>query len=207
MADRGIIFSAPMVRALLERQKTQTRRIVKVPGVMGGRYPIHPPEEAIELEEGEFAQGVFHYLSTGALSGPYRLPAAVGDRLWVRENFFQYGGPIAYAADGPPQFPRKMTPSIHMPRWASRLTLIVEAVRVEPLQAISMADCYAEGIQRPPGPMLGSDVCARDNAWNAYRKLWTSLHGAESWDANPAVVAITFRVEKGNIDQMEGLAA
>lgn len=181
MTDRGIIFSAPMVRALLDGRKTQTRRLATSP-----------------LRRCE-----------------------VGDRLWVRETFLEGKGVGGYAPEVDPDLdpfgptidvifraddgdnersagPWK--PAIHMPRRLSRLTLIVEAVKVEPLQAISAHDCYEEGIQRPSGPHLGSAKCAYDNARTAYRDLWQSLHGAGSWDANPTVVAITFRVERRNID-------
>jgi hypothetical protein len=80
-----------MVRALLDGSKTQTRRIAKVPGIMGGRYPVHPPEELIELEDGEFRRGIFHYASMGALSGSYEVGFAVSDRLYVREEYYQFG--------------------------------------------------------------------------------------------------------------------
>jgi hypothetical protein len=173
--DRPIIFSAPMVLALLSGRKTQTRRLAT--------SPLRRCEP--------------------------------GDRLWVRENFFQFGGPVTYAADkGEPTFPRKMTPSIHMPRWASRLTLIVEAVRVEPLQAISPEDARDEGVNRHSPkvrqmwlfgatPEEREAIYLRACPWE-YQDLWTSLHGADSWAANPKVVAITFRVVRGNIDRGEG---
>jgi hypothetical protein len=242
MTDRPIIFSAPMVRALLDGRKTQTRRLLKVPGIMGGRYPILPPEEAIELEAGEFQRGTFHYASTGALSGPYQIGYATGDRLYVREaHYLTDDGDSEYAvyacdievvrehlanlAGLPKHFPpdvlarhQRLRPSIHMPRWASRLTLLVDDVRVERLQAISEADAIAEGakevpIGAPPGipDLIGyhhgqvieplEDCFISASA--SFRHLWKSLHGPESWDANPFVVALTFSVVRGNIDRME----
>lgn len=108
-----------------------------------------------------------------------------------------------------------------MPREFSRLTLVVEDVRVEPLQAISEADAVAEGIVRigaefgagtkattwDEGPNLYTINLDGGN-WNAptaaevYQTLWKHLHGEKSWDDNPFVVAITFRVEHGNIDRI-----
>lgn len=86
--DYPIIFSAPMVRAMLAGRKTMTRRILKIGPMMDGKkHPIYPPEEVIEMEPGEFSRGICHYKSAGGLSGPYTFPFAVGDRLWVRENF------------------------------------------------------------------------------------------------------------------------
>lgn len=243
MTDRPIIFSAPMVRALLDGRKTQTRRLVKVPGIMGGRYPVLPPEEAIELGDDDFARGEWHYLSTAALSGPYPLPAAVGDRLYVREACravedadgwdhvdFLAGGRrrIADTMEAAERWMRlfhyglkggarpggcvgKSVPSIHMPRWASRLTLIVEKVRCERLQTISREDAIAEGLS------LASNVIEEfwrwpepyhENLWlsppAAYRHLWNQLHTEERerWEDNPFVVALTFRVVHGNIDQV-----
>lgn len=178
MADRGIIFSAPMVLALLDGRKMQTRRLA---------------------------------------TSPLR-QCKVGDRLWVREAWrtsLAYedlkpsvmGGeePVFFEADGTTErWTRgtaeigRLRPGMHMPRWASRLTLIVEAVRVEPLQAIREADALAEGIGRIQFPDRG------DWGWpqRRYRDLWTSLHGPDSWTANPQVVALTFRVEKRNIDEV-----
>lgn len=236
MADRGIIFSAPTVRALMDGRKTQTRRLLKVTGVMGGRYPIYPPEEAIELEPGEFARGVWHYSSTAALSGPYRLPAAVGDQLYVRETcraeeLDEGEDGVRYPADdswraiaNTPEaavewvflnhYGRKRgatVPAIHMPRWASRLILIVSAVKVEPLQSISEADAIAEGVE--PAALndhwrdYGPDPLPLPSPVESYRSLWQSLHDPESWNANPLVVAITFSVAKANIDRMAEVKA
>jgi hypothetical protein len=111
VGERPILFSAPMVRALLDGRKTQTRRIAKVPAIMGGKVAITSPDESlIELDDGEFRRGVFHYASTGALSGPYSLPIAAGDRLWVRETWAHYqtvnhvlrshGGAFSEVSDG-----------------------------------------------------------------------------------------------------------
>jgi hypothetical protein len=166
MRDHPIIFSAPMVRALLAGRKSQTRRLA---------------------------------------SSPLRRVQA-GDRLWVRENFYQYGGPIEYAADGPPSFQRKLTPSIHMPRWASRLTLKVSDVRFQRLQRISRDDAIAEGIEPFDGPLGGwTDYFDLrqpiGDPIDSYCTLWASLHGAESWNADPQIVALTFEVIKANIDQ------
>ena len=160
---------------------------------------------------------------------PWRYPgakgSATGDRLWVREAFI---GPYAYEvneypprdwgnkaiwfpADGPVpekhagQFWHRARPSIHMPRWASRLTLTVTDVRVQRLQDISAADAMAEGcdavlaltIKRPNGAHPG-------NPRECYCDLWNSLHGPGAWDASPWVVALTFNVQRGNIDKMPG---
>lgn len=222
-----------MVRALLDGRKTQTRRLVKVPGIMGGMFPVLPPEEAIELLPGDFARGEWHYLSTGALSGPYRLPAAVGDRLYVREAWSHSAdgvfdisqarmmgrGGVIYRADDDPRYPHaKFWPSIHMPREFSRLTLIVEGVTVEPLMPISDHDARAEGLVAYAAEELpGHSVDAwhwlsgvRDraemygSASSAFAALWGQLHKKEGerWQDNPQVVALTFRIVPGNIDQV-----
>lgn len=222
MADRPILFSAPMIRALLDGRKTQTRRITKVPGIMGGRYPVYPPEELIELEPGEFRAGIMHYASTGALSGPYNVGFAVGDRLWVKETWRTLQkwddlkpklimddiDEIDYFADGYPRNPLwawgKNRVSIFMPRWASRLTLTVTDVRVERLQDCSEADALAEGIEQHGrffGLADGDWDDAETSAVAAYERLWESINGAGAWEANPWVVAISFGVEHRNIDQ------
>jgi hypothetical protein len=138
-----------------------------------------------------------------------------GDRIWVREAHYVWragnrdgtGRQISYRATEP-DAPTTWTPSIHMPRWASRLTLIVTATKIERLQEISARDCLAEGIPPitdesywrppiPPEPNLPAIYCG------AFARLWADIHGPESWDANPEVVAITFRVARANIDSAE----
>ena len=226
MSDRPIIFSGPMVQAILAGRKTQTRRIAKINAIMGNRVAVTSPDERlIELEPGEFRRGLFHCDSTGALTGAYRLPAATGDRLWVRETWAagacaeglsptclhqgfwrRDNGGLWYRADeaepAHPITPRgRWRPSIHMPRWASRLTLLVTDVRVQRLQEISEGDAIAEGVvpRWPDGVEIRHDgsggVCRE-----AFAHLWNILHGPDAWAENPWVAAITFSVERRNID-------
>ena len=158
MTDKPILFSGPMVRALLDGRKTQTRRVAKITAVMGDKVGVTSPNESlIEMEPGEFHKGIFHYESVDALSGPYHLPYAIGDHLWVREGLHRDPDLWRYRADdeevGWPARrdlayrKRDYLPSIHMPRWASRLTLVVTDVRVQRLQEISAEDAQAEGVQ------------------------------------------------------------
>lgn len=209
--ERPILFSAPMVRALLDGRKTQTRRLFKVPGVMPGTlFTITSPDEEIV----RFDDGTFHYASTAALSGPYPCPYGTpGDRLWVRETMKRGDGDVwRYAADsvlvglpsGHPRVPDMLSwahhkdgdtcVSIHMPRWASRILLEVTGVRVERLQDISLNDVRAEGCEVREFWLFGADADSRQKIGaNVYRDLWESINGAGSWDANPFVWVIEFR--------------
>lgn len=178
MTDRGIIFSAPMVLALLAGKKRQTRR-----------------------------------LATSPLRN-----AQIGERLWVRESYRlgrQWDDFKAREADQStrvwPEADRdncdahgKLRPSIFMPRWASRLTLIVTDVRTEALDDISGADALAEGIPWAEDRTIhvpGDEMDARQR----FRDLWDSLHTAEGerWCDSPEIVALTFDVRPGNIDRLE----
>lgn len=206
MADRPIIFSAPMVRALLDGRKTQTRRVLKP----------QPDTTSDPSGLGEWgAVNRYDYWRPAAEIRPYQ----VGDRLWVRENCATWGDHEAiYRADDAVEYGLavsdgkfgakwKARPSIHMPRWASRLTLTVIEVRVQRLQDISESDAVAEGcdavlaltIKRPNGAHPG-------NPRECYCDLWNSLHGPGAWDANPWVVALTFDVVRQNIGQLPGVA-
>lgn len=208
MTDRPIIFSSQMILALLAGRKTQTRRLAErsmTKRELADRSRL-PPDVAPTLP------------SVWQLVKP-------GDTLWVREEFSGWwghnklpprswpaGSVIWYWADGNPEDGdwTRPKPSIHMPRWASRLTLTVTAVRVEPLQAITGTDARAEGItSRGPDTAVLRDNAAtnpvarrRFDAFcvREFGKLWNILHGPGSWEANPAVVAITFTVERRNID-------
>lgn len=203
MADKPIIFSGSMVRALLREAeapgtgKTQTRRVLKPqPSGIAQAERIAPKSWRIFPESDR--------CSIDFKAPPY----APGDRLWVREAWCRVsdnpmseiatlasGDGIAYRAtdDDEMSIPPRWRSPIFMPRWASRLTLTVTNVRVQRLQDISEADAIAEGIDdRDP-------VCG-------YSELWDSLHGPDAWDANPWVAAITFSVTLGNIDQMPGVS-
>lgn len=205
MADRPILFSAPMVRTLLDGRKTQTRRILKPqPNVLNGGLPLNNGRGAYSTD-----------------GGWKRYPIAKGDRLWVRESWkphstFDHLPPrempksnVFYLADDKysPSGSR-VRPGIHMPRWASRITLIVTDVRVERLQAINEEDAVAEGIERLPNGLwsnYGQREASHEGfefASNSYRALWNTINGPDAWEANPWVVAYTFTVELGNIDQI-----
>ena len=215
MGDHPIIFSAPMVRALLDGRKTMTRRLA-----WGELVASDRPRNGWRCEGGRYRR-----------PSPWQR-VQPGDRLWVRESFttgFEYDdndkpigdeSQVFYAAsfkcarwydpnkdewrDSP-----RWTPSIHMPRDCSRLTLIVTATKIERLQEISGADCRREGIflDASRGRFIakhGDDGFAPPGgARDAFEHLWRSLHGPESWAANPEVVALTFRIVRANIDSAE----
>lgn len=222
MKERPIIFSAPMVRAILAGTKTQTRRIVRdySPGA-GGDSPtwrlLHDGRWYPIVEDGTPHSSV----RGGGARCPYGAP---GDRLWVRETWQAirvsidpetgYGDDVraadkipsdsqhgywgvAYAATDPQANEHRddrgfvWRPGIHMPRWASRITLEITDVRVERLQDISGMDAKREGVSVPAHlPHDGADL---DYARREYRRLWQSINGPGSWDANPWVWVIEFK--------------
>lgn len=206
MKVRPILFSAPMVRPVLTGEKTQTRRVV------------NPQPVGMDLDaalDGNWLSKPFGGLLLPKVRDlpmhcPYGQP---GDRLWVRETWrpIQPGGPCIYlATDGDGRYPPgplrlfKWRPSIHMPRWASRITLEVTGVRVERLQDISEADAVAEGIERMPCRVPNTRLWRNytpGNGWtpsvaipqNSFRSLWESINGPGSWDLNPWVWVVDFR--------------
>lgn len=154
MADKGIICSAPMVRALLDGRKTQTRRLVKPLPLADGYYEGSAHCDYVPTIASN--RPAYYRFSAAACGGgairteAYEPPYAPGDRLYVREAFSyaeHQPDSVWYWADG--NFAAfdcsKPKPSIHMPRWASRLTLTVTDVRVQRVQEISEADAIAEG--------------------------------------------------------------
>ena len=224
MTDRPILFSAPMVQAILDGRKTQTRRAVK-------------PQPAGEIRRGEpdfnhwidtkywerQNQKENRGIGTRGFACTYGQP---GDRLWVRETWMDLQGTgieivtgsrerYAYGADTPRGsygddqrkcYGLKWRPSIHMPRAASRITLEITSVRVERLQDISEADALAEGIdldalaesQDRYDMVADQNMTGRPTAVGACRGLWLSINGLESWEANPWVWAVSFKPINGS---------
>ena len=185
--ERPILFSAPMVRAILERRKTVTRRAEK--------FPFIDRAVGCELSGNEIGPEEIRN------NCPYGVP---GQRLWVRETFacgLCTDQPYAYRATHAPEDleagwhdPIKWKPSIHMPRAACRILLEITDVRVERLQDITYEQAAAEGVHR--GPLR--EWCASDEGGNchkypvpAFRDLWQSVGG--NWDANPWVWVVEFK--------------
>lgn len=189
MTDQPILFSAPMVRAILSGAKTQTRRVLKP-----------QPQEDLGL-----------WLAERDMKAARWAP---GDRLWVREGFALVGatdpGFLLYRASGyeaecdrhgfdkpyPSETVVRWRSSIHMPRWASRITLAVEAVRVERLHEISEADAVAEGCGVFTSQTAIHHSFSPDDKnlfVPSFRELWASIHGPDAWNSNPWVSVTTFR--------------
>lgn len=209
MTERPILMSAPMVRATLDDSKTQTRRIVKPqpreasPGP-GIRAALFRPGDFVWPDKVPGCSTISckpHGPDGWAEeNSPYGKP---GDRLWVREDWAphpQDTSTVFYRAtvEAEPGFPvwsGPWRPSIQMPRWASRITLEITGVRVERLQDISDTDAVAEGIGLNPSAVgvsmtfpQGESACRA-----AFRVLWKSIKGPESWATNPWVWVIEFR--------------
>lgn len=187
MADRPIIFSGPMVLALLAGRKTQTRRLAT------------SPLRRCEVGDRLWARETFRHWS-GSASG--RTACYVADGEWFDHGSGWRGNPKGITWCSP------ATPSIHMPRWASRLTLIVEEVRIEAVQAISEADARAEGMDEPylgDGDHPFEEQAMMISSRQQYRNLWNRLHNKDGqrWDDNPQVVAVNFRLVRKNIDKIE----
>ncbi len=188
MTDRPILFSGPMIRALLEGRKSQTRRILK---------PQPPTDMGLVGVYAPALTAVFGYVTPDA---DFKVPLRnmPGDRLWVREGWrtlgchdhrqpsqIEAGEAIHYEVDGqaPQWTPRSLggrrRPSMFMPRWASRLTLIVTDVRVQRLQEISEADALAEGVIR-------QDPTPDDEDWNL---RWSAEQGLAPEPMSPVWLA------------------
>jgi hypothetical protein len=220
MADRPILFSAPMVQALLAGRKTQTRRILKPQPPRFQHYGRDIMDWGLSgIYQEDDQEGTSKWMldvQTDVDDNSHEVidvRFAKGDRLYVRETWsadrlmsgfkprdMLTSTPIWYWADGNPHDGDwiKPKPGIHMPRWASRLTLTVTDVRVERLHQIVPADAIAEGIFAPANSQTID--CATRDPRDDYRALWNNINGANAWDANPWVVAVSFTVERKNID-------
>nr|WP_234705246.1 MULTISPECIES: hypothetical protein [Pseudomonas syringae group] len=211
--ERPILFSAPMVRAILSDQKTVTRRVVK-PQYCEGPWSVKPA-----LESHHSGHSHDWWLPTG--SQPYAaLPKCpygkAGDRLWVRETWYcdhfevmrgpylkpddldigeaHNDGTLVYAADGLAPYEQEQPtwkPSIHMPRWVSRILLEITDVRVERLQEISEEQALDEGVMS-----CKQDIDPDGNDYSPqelFAGLWTMINGDGSWQSNPWVWAVEFK--------------
>lgn len=194
---KPILYSTPMVRAILNNTKTMTRRIVKGTALWF-------------LNEGFSTEFVTDPHNSFC---PYGKP---GDLLWVRETFYEHiyhKKNYRYESDFPEGFTNgsthwKKKPSIFMPKDACRIFLRIKSVSIERLQDISEEDAKSEGVERWIETRLKSKptrykvYCDVDNpedpalyssaAYDSFQTLWHKLHGKESWDLNPWVWAITF---------------
>lgn len=230
MKARPILFSGPMVRALLDGRKTQTRRTIKP-------QPNNDPAKHHPIAPYRTTSGDWNWVlkATGHGTGdpfpcPYGTP---GDLLWVRESwainmratdllkvFYKAHESASHtemhrliSAEGisqkyQPTWPR-FKPSIHMPRWASRITLEITDVRVERLQTISNKDGLAEGfIEMPATGRVATSLAAvyMGNYWytarHAFQALWSSINGEKSWSDNPWVWVVEFKVHRCNVDEL-----
>ncbi|EDE2075756.1 hypothetical protein GBD53_20895 [Salmonella enterica] len=208
MKERGMIFNGEMVQAILDGKKTQTRR------------PANPSTANLLDLQGQYPHKKYN------ISCPF---GAVGDRIWVRETYqgplfdyehmesyledsskFEKPEFCVYRADGNPapefydaddNLHCGWRPSIHMPRWASRILLEITDVRVERLNSISQEDAQAEGMELTGWRPTYSDPDSGGEVWTPYdnfAQLWESIYGEESWNANPWVWVIEFkRIEGG----------
>lgn len=240
MTDRPILFSAPMIRALVDGSKTQTRRVLKnMPPAPDHDNLVHPPKHDAPYFDA-YCGGKRTAANPRGMSDDWcwwtrddragqgcKVPFVPGDRLWVKETWRAHKSwddqkPTEILAcsrvwheadrDNCDQH-GKIRVAIFMPRWASRITLLVTDVRVERLQDCSEADAIAEGVEplRADPPLWrnyshASNLRGTSSAATSYRTLWNSINGPGAWEANPWVVAVTFEVVRGNIDQIWGRA-
>lgn len=208
MKERPIFFSGEMVRAILDGKKTQTRRIIKEqPEVRDGMLELRTKKPTGKPPSSIFRTNDWSLLKEWmrTIECPY---GNVGDRLWVRETwgeFVRRPGHIVYRADDPLALgsSNRWKPSIHMPRWASRITMEVTGVRVERLQDISGGDARAEGILDGGCLNCGcSEPCGCDNpspdARDTFAYLWDSINEKSGfgWRKNPWVWVIEFKKVK-----------
>ncbi|WP_413466858.1 hypothetical protein [Pantoea agglomerans] len=220
MRERPIIFNADMVRAVLDGRKTQTRRIIQSPA-KNMQASGHKVIEYREPGDKWYGEHVFSMRNQSGTWCDYtkeqflaKCPfGAVGDRLWVRETFRVHSratdvATLVYKASeqqswtqqthrvpiekcNKPAVVDTWTPSIHMPRWASRITLEITCVRVERLNSMTEKDALAEGCLGGHDSIPGYQYSATPH--EHFHHVWQSIYGADSWQANPWVWVIEFK--------------
>ena len=216
MKERPIIFSGEMVRAVLDGRKTQTRRVVKfrhhTAKLLGQQfehtqlkaaYPARVNGWVFWSNSFTDAEKITTQQYEHGLPCPYGVS---GDRLWVKENFYVQPWiwewdhklqPVHYAASSPKEQVEDyiLKPSIFMPRWASRIMLEINGVRVERLQNMSLEDCTAEGVAQYTFAKGVLSDNPPDPRWK-FIELWNRINAKSgwSWESNPWVWAIKFRM-------------
>ncbi len=235
MKERPILFNTLMVNAILEGRKTQTRRVLKVQPPLTDKnimplYTMEPEPKVTEVTMHEVMDNGMPFPSSLSRHNcPY---GKIGDHLWVRETFRLFDSDECPHADFPCGCPswgtplyrashdcgdgEKWTPSIHMPRSASRILLEITNIRVERLQDISEGDADSEGVE----PIIIQDNIAieggwtkadrqmwkgyknkdrayRDTAKDSFTSLWQEINGSDSWAVNPWVWVVEFKVVQG----------
>lgn len=199
MKETGLMFKAPLVRAILAGQKTQTRRVVKWRDLQQGLNLGFSGLKVFSNTPGTFTLESQCRNGYESRSSPTRCPMGQpGDRIYVRETFghfernenFKPGCECFYRADGDSVELQPWRPAIHMPKWAARIWLEVTGVRVERLQQITEADCIAEGALGGHGAIPGYQY--RSTPMEHFRHIWESTGG--DWAANPWVWVIDFKI-------------
>lgn len=226
MTERGMIFNGEMVRAILDGRKTQTRRIMKVQPQPSksrqGDFWFSSKKLESMVHVSDLAPGNSPIADCHLFFQEHCCPfGTVGDRIWVRETWAEAGAGAPdlklYRANYPAHVPShyenvppaediRWTPSIHMPRWASRILLEITDVRVERLNSISEEDCWAEGIEAVDGLFENTEIidmalkigCCFEDSKPMFALLWQSIYGADSWQANPWVWVVEFKRIEGD---------
>lgn len=201
MKETGLMFKAPLVRAILEGRKTQTRRIVKPQPAPDKRFQgwILDSTDRKRIGKASWGHGTGGLVSDiECIGSPCGKP---GDRIYVRETFSQHPewGQLAFRADGEEfedadgwLWEPKWMPSIHMPKELARIWLEITGVRVERLQDISEADALAEGARFELASIDSVRIGATASFLSGFRNIWESTGG--DWDANPWVWVVDFKV-------------
>lgn len=193
MTERGILFSAPMVRALLDGSKTQTRRAVK-PAVGAERHsPYGQPGDRLWVRETFFAYGRWE---TRYNEKKQRPEWRFVDMTSECNHIYRYAAdnpelPLASGRSTAPAWHTR--PALFMPRVASRILLEIVSVRTERLQDIGEADARAEGTTQVPEQCAPDDEAGLHAYRLGYRALWERINGVGSWDGNPWVWVVEFR--------------
>ena len=227
MKARPILFSTPMINALVEDRKTQTRRVVKQPKdknvslfykgkpiclppriedisisnlIENAKFPYGKVGDLLYVKENFATDGILDHLKPSLLSHDHSI-FYIANQEWILGDFDKKYQGVHAKNKG------KTRPNIFMPKWASRLTLEITDIRVERLQDISEEDAIAEGCEHPlkDDPDRGLIEACADwvaDERTSFARLWKSINGKDSWDKNPFVWVLEFKVHKCNFQKL-----